>query len=280
MNDIFPYFLYLLIIDTVDIRQVSPFAGISPGIIQGSWAFPFVCSLPTSIFEPAADFDTRIGRRLSGAGYRMTPVSIESLLRQEINWAQPFFVLISSNDTIRARLHPWIERQVYRPMHISTDAAYDCILPDQVDLPKLHEFSLRLLKTIELNEPSQLVNVEEWKQVLSEWKFEAPKTLSRTRKLHNCTEINNVCVESAGFRFEKAEGFSARKVSDYVDAVLESCEPIDNIRNSIRVGEGIRVLTPLPEVIAFAPGRESRPHYDRPLGRHSCPAGKWRPVLA
>lgn len=105
-----------------------------------------------------------------------------------------------------------------------------------------------------MQEPRQANNVAEWRDIIKRWKFEGATILPRTRRRHNCTEINNICIESVGFRFEKSTQFSAKKLSDFVAAIIESCEPIDELRNKIPAGEGFRVLSPLPEVIVFAPG--------------------------
>lgn len=142
INDIFPYFLYLLVVERVDPRIVSPFVGISPSMLQASWAFPFVCSLPTSILEPAADLETRLGRRVSGAGYRAFPISVESLLKQQVDWTQPFCILISSSVSVGKQLDPWIERQAYRALHVSSNDVKGTIRPPDLSLARLQKFSI------------------------------------------------------------------------------------------------------------------------------------------
>lgn len=154
-DEIFPFFHYVIAVDEYEEAKLSPFAGISSSLLEASWAFPFFCSLPTNILEPASDRASNLARRVSGAGYRIIVNSIAPLISNEIPWNYPFFVIVTSNDENANQVDSWNRRQRYPALHIN-DTRVEFTSSANVSLPILNEYCARTLGLVEEFQPSHL----------------------------------------------------------------------------------------------------------------------------
>jgi len=252
--EIYPYFFYCSVLENTDPSRASPFVGISASMITASWTMPFVCGLPMSIHEPRWDREIRITRRVAGAGYRFSGLRVSDLNGLDIDWHNPFWVMITAEAKAASLVEQWRKKQRFPPLHISNQSSLPGVVaPQDVRLKTLRQHCIQTLEKIKATLPDHEVAVGKCLKIIDQWVEMPAKNLNETRLVHNCTDINNVVLESAGYVFGSIQAFTAEKDSEYVDAILKSIAPIDKERAELPLLDLFKELPPVPETFVFAP---------------------------
>lgn len=250
---IYPYIFYCTVLRNTDPQEASPFVGISPSMLDASWTMAYVCLCPISILEPLWGDEAKLTRRIAGANYRFSGLRATNLPGLTITWDRPFWVMFSQEPEAARLIEDWRVTQSIPVMHVSSVEMSGAIRPDQFNKQTLAAHIEAALAQVALVAPEAQDDRERCLRIVRGWKNEEPKKLDAVCLEHNCTAVNNLVLEGAGYTFREVKSFSAGKDSQYVDAIIESYKPIDNIRAELPLDDFFKQLPPVPEVFVFAP---------------------------
>jgi hypothetical protein len=257
MNQIFPSIdiYYVLALPDWDPREVTPFQGFAPGLIDFIPLMEFIPTLPADIFDPALSLPDRLGRRRSGsAAWLWTPVNLSTLVaKRKPTPEQPFMVVFSADRKTARAVSNWRNGLRIRPVHLSFFPGGNAIHPAKFSREKLRLHLVALMhKAAELDKN---VYIERHLEALSMWKGESRRPSSITFHSHNVTKPNELVLIGADEEppQDEAGHLIAASAEDYTQGITESAAAVMALWPQTEGRPAHGITAPWPDLILLGP---------------------------
>lgn len=228
---------YHPILETDDVRDVTPFQGFSVSWRPLLWALEMIAQLPADVLERASDIDEIVAQRMGG--FRLlswAPLNIGALESMSIDALPPFLVLFSGERACAARVAAWRARQERPVLHISPIEVEGRIDPAAFTSESLRDFCAQVIN----HSPRLFSEVQRAAAETALHRWAEPRAVSSGLKerSHNITLPNYSSLRRSGRTVEPAKPFIGSTEKEYTGLILETAKAVVDIRNQI----GIRRL--------------------------------------
>ncbi len=251
-SDIDPGVHYCFVLEDDDPRKTSPFQGFSRGWMSLTWAMLRLIDLPADALEPALPHQAVLARRMGGTGgWRWFPLALRVLDDIAIESTAPFWVLFSGTQNVARAVSAWAAKQIAPPLHV-TPASWDgAITGEALNGTVIRRHIETTLQTVRRQDAS--LNGDLIDEALAVWQDRPRVEAGFPKREHNCTLPNHMTLEAAGMVFSEAAPLVGRTTEDYVAAIVETSEAVQNLRRDVGHVPGFRLTPPLPSLVITAP---------------------------
>jgi hypothetical protein len=225
---------YHPILETDDVRDVTPFQGFSISWPSLLWAIDMIAQLPADVLEPSSDVHKIVAQRVGG--FRLiswAPLSIQALEAIPVEFFGPFLILFSGEDASAKRASAWAARQSRAVLHISTISGEERIDPTTFGTELLRDYCQKILvQCPQLFSADQRAAAQAALPLWAE-----PKRVPSGLKNHghNVTHPNYVSLLRSGRSLDPGEPFTGRTELDYTKLILETANAVLDVRSRIDV---------------------------------------------
>lgn len=228
-------------------RRISLFQRFPEALILHRRALESIVRLPATLMDPVIPLPDLLGARAIGlSGWRIRPLSAESLDGIDIPASMPIWTLFSATADAAVSIRRFQARQLYRPLHVSLLDTEGAINLGDLSVMRLREHVLAL---VEAHSP-----LAELGPIVERWS-ERPGQAGGIRRLgHYSLLPNQMTLMSAGMTLGvEVPDWTSRDPAAFVDAMLEGVAEIDALRARAKIGPAIRFLPPRPDLWLVAP---------------------------
>lgn len=243
---------YCFAIEDDDPMKASFFQGFSEGLFELNWAMQSLIHLPASLIEPSLLHKTVLASRISGAGgWRWFPLPIREINKVEIAENAPFWVIFSGSKSVSVEISEWISTQKISPLHVTTENIFGAIKPEDLNAELVLTHAHKTLDSV--MQINSTLKTELTKEQLITRKERTKKQADFPKWGHFCTLPNHMTLESAGIEFNEGERFFRKTEQEYIDVIRESLGAVLDLRKSVGMVIGFRVMPPQPGLIIMLP---------------------------
>jgi hypothetical protein len=253
--------LYLVVLETDDLEDVTPFQLFSMSWRSQHWALELLSTLPCDILEPSHKMPDRIAHRMGGMRALMWhPINMTALQQISVEDMGVFVVILTGEEACAKVAKNWIEAQSHPIMHVSTEKTYAACQIEEFSIEKLHDYCrTAFVAWPEAFRPEQLkvggAALENWREV-------EPIASGLRAHGHNITHPNYMSLRRAGRTIEPGDRFISDKEGEYTRVILESAEAVLHIREEIGI-RPVHFMALLRPSIVLAEPALVRPTYAR-----------------
>ncbi len=246
---------YVLALPDWEPREVTPFQGFAPGLINFVPLMEFIPTLPADILDPVLAPGDRLARRRSGSGaWQWTPVNLSTLIaKRKPTPEQPFMVVFSADRKAAKAVSTWRNGLRIRPIHLSFFRGGNAIHPADFNQEKLRLHLIALArKAAELNKS---LDIGQHLKALDTWRNEERRPSSITFHSHNVTKPNEMVLIGAGETppQDEAGHLQSSPADDYVRGITESAKAVVALWSQTEDRPIYHITPPRPDLILLAP---------------------------
>jgi len=245
---------YVFAIPSWDPRDVTPFQGFAPGLLDVAPLLGMLPRFPADLAELAMDEPDRLARRRAGSGsWQWSPVNVEMLIRRRKPTAeQPLMVVFSAEPKVARMVSVWRRGLRIRPLHVSFVEGGGAIGPSEFSIERLRQHCRNALR--KAGEVKRHLDVSNALALTDAWRPLGMRPSRLRLHSHNVVLPNQMVLESAGE--VRASGTGCLKASpeqDYVDAITESAAAVLALHPQTEDRPIYLVEPPRPDIVLLAP---------------------------
>ena len=262
---------YVVVLEEDSLEDASVFQGISPSMLEMEWALRLISEMPADIFDFGLPLEARLARRTLGRGWSWTPLTIDNFLKLSVTPEDPYWVVLSSSESVLNAVAGWEDLQTLPVLHISSEQEAK-LSPETARWTHVRDHVRKVAGKLHKRRPE--FPIAELRRTLKAWRKPTASRLELVAKLHNCTLPNLITLQSLGFSFSGEEPLTSPPgdESRHINAIADSAKAVIAQRESVGIFPALLSDFPKPDRVVMAPSlyahtrQRLRPHRDAPEG--------------
>lgn len=270
---------YMFVVPDVPLNHRSLFQGFTREILEYIPLFETLVTLPPNLFDPSVPRAIRLARHAAGqSAWLATPASMPSLLFLDgkIVLERPFVVTFTPTPAATDEVATWAETLPIPILQVALGKHAKAILPAELTQARVQQHVRAVLDA--LDDRYEKAPLDRLRAVIDAWQEREVAGVRNDLVTHLTTLPNLMSLEAGGIDVPEAAAlWIGRDEAAYVEAIVQSYDAVQALRDEIPFQPMHRIAPAQPDVFLVAPAHyqigwsglaSSAPHDQRPAVRN------------